>query len=237
MGPEEKKVYRVDIPVRLDIDMVVKRLRLGRNSHRLEAMSRELAEKARELARPEAVYQISDARVIDSNRVDIDGVVFTSRILSKLLCDQDTVIPFIATIGKELDEMRAPPRDMMRNFCLDAIKTVLLVNAVDYLTEYLKENHDIPEAALMNPGELEDWPITQQKQLFTLFGGKEKQIGVSLTSGGAMRPIKSRSGILFPNHTGFLSCQLCTQFRCAGRKAGYDPELVKEFLGASPDTG
>jgi hypothetical protein len=221
----------VDIPVKLDIDTVVKRLRLGRNSRRLETMARELAETARELARPEAVYQISRARVIDSNRVDIDGVVFTSRILSKLLYDQDRVIPFIATIGKELNEMRAPPRDMMINFCLDAIKTVILISAVDYLTEHLKGKHDMPEAALMNPGELEDWPITQQKQLFALFGGEERQIGVSLTSGGAMRPIKSRSGILFPNHTGFLSCQLCTQFRCPGRRAKYDPELVKEYLG------
>jgi hypothetical protein len=237
MGPEGKKVYLLDIPVRLDIDMVVKRLHLGRNSRQLEAMARELAETTRKLAQPRAVYQKSHARVIDSNRVDIDGVIFTSRILSKLLCGQDTVIPFIATIGKELDEMRAPPRDMMRNFCLDAIKTVVLVTAVDYLTEYLKKRHDIHEAALMNPGELEDWPITQQKQLFALFRGEERQIGVTLTTGGAMRPIKSRSGILFPNNTGFLSCQLCTQLQCPGRRAEYDPELVKEYLGTPADGG
>jgi hypothetical protein len=231
MSLQEKKVYRVDIPARLDIEMVVKHLRLGRNSRRLEAMARELAETARTLARPRAVYQISHARVIDSNKVDIDGVVFTSRILSRLLCDQDTVIPFIATIGKELDEMPVPPRDMMRKFCADAIKTVVLITAVDYLTEYLKEKHNIPEAALMNPGELEDWPITQQKQLFALFSGAEKQIGVTLTAGGAMKPVKSRSGLLFPNDTGFLSCRLCTQLQCPGRRAEYDPDLVKEYLG------
>jgi hypothetical protein len=103
--------------------------------------------------------------------------------------------------------------------------------AVDYLTEYLKEKHDMPRVALMNPGELEDWPITEQKQLFTLFGGEEKQIGVTLTAGGAMKPVKSRSGLLFPNDTGFLSCRLCKQFRCPGRKAKYDPRVVKEFLG------
>jgi hypothetical protein len=231
MSSKEKKVYRVDIPVRLDIDMVVKRLQLGMNSRRLEVMARELAETARKLARPFAVYQLSRARVIDNTTVDIDGIVFTSKILSKLLRNRDTVIPFIATIGKELDEMPVTPRDMMRNFCVDAIKTVVLVTAVDYLTEYLKEKHDIPQAALMNPGELEDWPITQQKPLFALFGGTEKQIGVSLTAGGAMKPIKSRSGILFPNDTGFLSCYLCTQTACPGRRAKYDPEMVKEYLG------
>jgi hypothetical protein len=210
---------------------VVRRLRLGRNSsNRLEDIARELAATACSIARPKAVYQISRARVIDNTTVDIDGIVFTSKVLSKLLCNQDKVFPFIATIGKELDEMPVPPRDMLRHFSLDAIKTVILVAAVDYLTEYLKEKYNIPKAALMNPGEIEDWPIAQQRPLFALFGGGEKQIGVSLTTGGAMKPIKSRSGILFPNDTGFLSCQLCTQFQCPGRRAKYDPELQKQYL-------
>jgi hypothetical protein len=231
MSLQEKKVYRVDIPAQLDIEMVIKLLHLGRNTQRLETITRELADTARKLAQPRAVYQISHARVIDGHRVDIDGVVFTSRILSRLLRDQDTVIPFIATIGKELDEMPVPPRDMMRQFCADAIKTVVLVTAVDYLTEYLKEKHDMPRAALMNPGELADWPITEQKQLFALFGGAERQIGVTLTAGGAMKPVKSRSGLLFPNDTGFLACRLCTQFQCPGRKAKYDPRVVQELMG------
>lgn len=230
MNSEKKKVYRVEIPVRLDVDQVVKRLQFGNSSQRVQAMARELAETARDIARPRAVYRIAHARVIDRTSVDIDGIVFTSRILSKLLCNQDTVLPFIATIGEELDEMKAPPRDMLRNFCLDAIKTVMLIAAVDYLTQYLKDKYHIPGIALMNPGELEDWPITEQRPMFALFGGEEKQIGVSLTAGGAMKPIKSRSGIVFPNDTGFLSCQLCTQFECPGRKAGYDPALVKEYL-------
>jgi hypothetical protein len=119
----------------------------------------------------------------------------------------------------------------MRQFCLDTIKTVVLVSSVDYLTEYLKEKQGIPRAALLNPGEITDWSITQQKPLFALFGGAEKKIGVSLTAGGVMKPIKSRSGILFPNDTGFLSCQLCTQLKCPGRRAKYDPELAKEYLG------
>jgi hypothetical protein len=228
---EEKRVYQVEIPFNLDIASVVKRLRLNKTSRRLEEMARELAETARTIARPRAVYQLSHARVIDNATVDIDGIIFTSRVLSKNLLNQDRVIPFIATIGKELDELPIPPRDMMRQFCLDTIKTVVLVSSVDYLTEYLKEKHGIPRAALLNPGEIADWPITQQKPLFALFGGAEKKIGVSLTAGGVMKPIKSRSGILFPNDTGFLSCQLCTQLKCPGRRAKYDPELAKEYLG------
>jgi hypothetical protein len=200
-------------------------------------MARELAESALAIARPKGIYQISHASVIDRETVEIDGVRFTSKVLSKLLYDQDEVVPFIATIGKELDEMPVPPRDMLRQFSLDAIKTVILVGAVDYLTEYVKEKHGIPRAALLNPGELQDWPISQQKPLFELFHGAEKQIGVALTHGSAMKPIKSRSGIIFPNETGFLSCLLCTQFKCPGRRAKYNPELVKEYLGTTKEAG
>jgi hypothetical protein len=236
-NPEEKKVNQLEIPFKLDSESVIKRLRLGKNGNRLEGMARELADMARSVARPKAVYQISHARVIDRATVDIDGVLFKSKVLSKNLRDQDTVYPFIATAGKELDELPIPPRDMMRQFCLDVIKTVILVSAVDYLADYLKEKYAIPQAALMNPGEIEDWPISQQRPLFALFGGAEKQIGVTLSSGGVMKPIKSRSGILFPNETGFLSCRLCTQLKCPGRRAAYDPELVKEYLGTPADTG
>ena len=231
MSPKGKKFYQVEIPISLDTEMVVRRLQLRNNNRRLEEMARELAETAKKIARPRAIYQISHARVIDNASVDIDGVTFSSKVLSKLLCSQDEVVPFIATIGREMDELPIPPRDMLRQFSLDAIKTVVLVGAVDYLTEYIKGKCSISRAALMNPGELLDWPITQQKQLFSLFGGKEKRIGVSLTSGGAMKPIKSRSGIIFPNETGFVSCQLCTQLKCPGRRAKYDPALVKEYLG------
>jgi hypothetical protein len=226
----KKEIYQVEIPVILDVAAVVKRLRFGRTSQRLEEMAFELAETARNIARPRAVYQISHPRVIDNARTDIDGIIFTSKVLNKLLRRQDTVYPFIATVGKELEELPVPRSDMMRQFGLDAIKTVVLVNAVDHLTEYIKEKHNIPRAALLNPGEIEDWHITEQKPLFSLFSDVEKHIGVSLTAGGVMKPIKSRSGIIFPNDTGFLSCQLCTQLKCPGRRAKYDPELQKQYL-------
>jgi hypothetical protein len=213
------------------VEAVVRRMRFGRTSARMEEMALALAATAQQIARPRAVYQVSRSRVIDNTTVDIDGMIFTSRILSRLLQGRNTVIPFVATVGKELDELPVSPKDMMRNFCLDSIKTVVLVGAVDYLAEYVKEKHAMPRAALLNPGELPDWPISEQRPLFSLFNGAGERIGVSLTAGGVMRPIKSRSGIVFPNDTGFLSCQLCTQLTCPGRRAKYDPELVKEYLG------
>jgi hypothetical protein len=227
---KEKEVFQVEIPVVLNVEAVVKRLRMGRIGDRLGDMALELAETAREIARPRAIYRIAHPRIVDNATVDIGGVIFKSKVLNKLLQGSDTVYPFIATIGKELDELPISPQEMMKNFCLDSIKTVVLVNAVDYLAEYVREKYNIPQVALLNPGEIEDWHITQQRPLFSLFKDPQSQIGVSLTAGGVMKPIKSRSGFIFANETGFLSCQLCTQLKCLGRRAKYDPELQKQYL-------
>lgn len=228
---EDKKIYLVEIPVKLDAVTIIERLRLREGNRRMEQMAVEMTEVALAVARPKGIYRVSRARVIDRGTVDIDDVRFTSRALSKCLEDQPAVYPFIATAGKELDELPATPGELMRQYTMDTIKMVVLFGASDYLTDYIKDKHSLNGAAALNPGEFADFPISQQKPLFALFGGTEKQIGVTLTPGGAIKPIKSRSGILFPNETGFLSCRLCTQLKCPGRRAAYDPAAVKEYIG------
>jgi hypothetical protein len=236
---EDKKIYLVDIPLKIDTAAVIKRLKPGaanasmeQMAARMEKTALELAEKALSVAKPKAIYRISRARVIDRNTVDIDGVRFTSRSLSKCLENQPTVFPFIATAGQELDEMPTAPGDLMRQLTLDTIKMVILFNAAEYLTNYIKEKHSPGEVATLNPGEFSDFPISQQKPLFTLFGDEVKQIGVSLTSGSALKPAKSRSGILFPNETGFLSCRLCQMQKCPGRRAAYNQAEVEKYITA-----
>jgi len=226
----KEETYLVDIPLKLDADTVIKSLEFRGSNERLEGIARELIDKACSVARPRAIYMVSRAHPVDRDTVEVDGVRFTSRVLNRLIDSPKTVYPLISTIGPELDELSAPPRDMWQNLCLDTIKTVVLISGIEYLSGYLKEKYSLDGAAYMNPGEIADFPISQQVPLFSLFGGAEKKIGVTLTSGGAMKPTKSRSGIMFPNDTGFLSCQLCTQPKCPGRRAAYNPKLEKEML-------
>ena len=81
----------------------------------------------------------------------------------------------------------------------------------------------------MAPGSLEDWPITQQEELFSLFGKRETAIGVRLTEKCVMVPAKSISGILFPAEVKFESCQLCPRERCFRRRAPYDSSLPSKY--------
>jgi hypothetical protein len=227
---KNKEVYLVDIPVKLNAASVIKHLSFGGSSSRLEGIARELTDMVLAVVRPRAIYMVSQARGIDRETVEVGDVRFTSRIMGKIFDTPRTVYPFITTIGNEVEELPVPSGDMWRQLCLDTIKTLILVSGVEYLSEYIKDKYSLDGIAHMNPGEIEDWPITQQKPLFSIFRGAEKQIGVTLTKGGAMKPVKSRSGILFPDNTGFLSCRFCTQPKCPGRRAAYSPEHVMEYL-------
>jgi hypothetical protein len=81
----------------------------------------------------------------------------------------------------------------------------------------------------MSPGSLKDWPITEQKILFSSLGDVESAVGVRLTGSFLMIPRKSVSGIYFPTEIPFLSCQLCPREKCPSRQAAYDRKLVAKY--------
>lgn len=227
---DSKQVHQLDIPPDIEIPPGFKLPTFHGARERLDAVADEMMEKVREIARPKAVYTTANVDCEGRDGVDIDGVRFSSRILNKKICHLDTVYPFITTVGKELDDFRVPSHEMWQSFILDSLKTLMLISAADYVTEHIRKQFGLSEVALMNPGELKDWPIEQQLPLFQLFNGKEKAIGVTVSKGGAMRPLKSRSGIIFPDNTGFVSCRCCTQENCPGRRAPYDVKLVDELI-------
>jgi hypothetical protein len=226
-----ERVFSLDIPAKLDIEALMKRLRIKEGNARLEKITRELAEKALAAARPKGIFRVSHAKVIDRGTVEIDGIRFTSRALSKCLEGQNTIYPLIATAGQELDDLPVEHGNLMQQFTLDTVKMVILFSASEHLTDYIKNKHKLGGAATLNPGEFNDFPLSQQKPLFEIFGKAASQIGVSLTPGGSIKPTKSRTGILFPNETGFLSCRLCTQVKCPGRRAAYDASEFEKYVG------
>jgi hypothetical protein len=76
---------------------------------------------------------------------------------------------------------------------------------------------------------LEDWPIEEQRPLFSILGDVEGSIGVRLNQSLLMIPGKSLSGIYFPTEIPFYSCQLCPRKSCPSRKASYDERLAREY--------
>lgn len=217
------------IPVTLEADGAMKWLGIQGRDESIKRMVRELIETTRAVARPKAVYGVSRVDNRGQDSLDIDGIRFTSRILRINLDKANRVFPYVASCGQEMEKIPLPDDDLLRAYCLDVIKTLVLVGAVAHLASYLTRRYQLGKLSQMNPGSLESWSITQQKELFSLLGDVDDAIGVTLTEGLTMVPIKSASGIYFPTETEFENCQLCPMEKCIGRRAPYDPDLVKQY--------
>jgi len=220
-----------NIPVNLEREKIIERLRLDHGGKQIVEMVQELIDVVVSTARPKAVYKVSYVDNNNGNSVDIDGIKFSSRVLCANLNKVERVFPYIATCGTELDRVPLPSEDVLRAFCLDTIQTMVLGVAINYLADHVKQKYILGQMSHMNPGSLEDWPITQQRELFSLFGDVEGLIGVRLTQDYVMRPLRSSSGIYFPTEIRFESCQLCPREKCIGRRATYDSNLVRKYLG------
>jgi len=219
-----------DIPVHLDVEQVLKELHLNERKEQFDVV-RKLVEIANSVIQPKVIYEISYVDNKNEDRVDIGGIKFTSRVLRINLDKVGKVFPFIMTIGKELEDRMASFDNLLEQYYLDEIGNVALGLIGNYLEEHLKREYRMGQLSSMYPGmgDLQDWPIAQQEQLFSLFGNVEELIGVKLTPSMLMIPRKSESGIYFPTEVEFLSCQICSRERCKERHAPYNKELAESY--------
>jgi hypothetical protein len=188
-----------------------------------------LFQTAKKLITPRAAYGV---RYIDEKLDDavvIDGICFRSRVLRKNLEMVGRVFPYVVTIGPGLEGKADASQDLLNKYYLDAIGNIALIKARKYLEDELRARFAMEGLSFMSPGSLKDWPIEEQRSLFSLLEGVEHAIGVQLNDSLLMIPRKSVSGIYFPTTTTFYSCQLCPRKHCEGRKAAYNEELAGKY--------
>jgi hypothetical protein len=157
-----------------------------------------------------------------------------SKVLRANLDEVERVFPYVATCGQELDAISIESDDIFGQFCRDTLKEMALRAAMAHLVTHLKGAYSLETLVSMNPGsgDINVWPIEQQRELFAFLGDAPESIGVVLTDSCLMVPNKSVSGLFYPSEDGFQSCQLCHRERCPGRRAPFDPHLWEERLGS-----
>jgi hypothetical protein len=210
-----------NIPLSLEPKDIARRLRMDPARPGFAVVS-EVVGLARSLIHLKAIYDISYIGVKEPETVEIDDVIFRSRVLRHNLERAQKVYPFIMTAGPELERTAASLGDLLRQYYLEEMANIVLEQAGDWLAEKLARRWGFSGLSCMSPGSLEDWPITEQPKLFSLFGDTETSVGVKLTDSLLMVPRKSISGILFPSEEGFVSCRLCPRENCPSRKADYE---------------
>jgi len=223
-----------EIPFNLDIADLQQRLRIKPDSEDAAEL-RDLAEEACRIAKPKALYKESYVEARGSNTVTLDGVTFTSSALRANLDSVERVFPYVATCGREVDEIILPAQDVLRRYWLDTIKAELLAFSRRHLSTHLDKKYALSKTATMSPGsgDATVWPIEQQRLLFSLLGDVQELIGVTLTDNCLMHPVKSVSGIRFPTEISFQSCQLCHREDCPSRCAPFDQALWESTQGST----
>ncbi len=156
-----------------------------------------------------------------------------SKVLRSNLAEVERVFPYVATCGRELDTIPIEADDIFGQFCRDTIKEMALHLALAHLVDHLKQAYALETLVTMNPGsgDVNVWPIEQQKELFAFFGNVPESIGVVLTDSCLMVPNKTVSGLFYPSEDGFQSCQLCHKEKCPNRRAPFDPHRWEEKIG------
>lgn len=212
-----------DFTVSLPEDKMIERLCLTEEED-IQLMLEKRA-KALELARPKALYGLCDVGNIGEDSAVIDGTPFESEILAGNLREAGAhkVFAYVVTCGTEVDEWSHLEQDYFVALWLDMLKEMILGEARIQFIDRLRERYGFQKLASMSPGSgnLDTWPIAQQKPLFGLLGDVEGDIGVQLTDGFLMLPTKSVSGILYPSDAEFITCSLCRRENCQSRRAPY----------------
>jgi len=217
-----------DIPVSIDPLRVRRALRLPADESGA-AVVRDLLALARPHIHARALFRDAFIDRREDAEIEIEGLVFQSRVLRRNLDNKERVFPYLVTVGEELEKAASKEDDLFRQYALEMIADLSLDSAADHLEADIRERFGIDKLSAMSPGSLEDWPIEQQKPLFRLLGETEKRLGVRLSDSLLMIPRKSVSGILFPAEESFSSCRLCPRPHCHGRRAAFDPALRKAY--------
>jgi hypothetical protein len=211
-------------PTEIDLAALMAALRVREGSDD-EAELGGMAAEIQAAAHPKAIYSMAFIEASEEDHVVVDGTRFTSRILRVNLADTHRCFPFVCTSGREAEAWAEAQTGFMRRFWADALNQAVLHAAVLSLQKHLRERFELGPLSMMNPGSLADWPLREQRALFSLLGSVQEAIGVGLTNSLLMVPTKSVSGIFFPAEESFASCQLCPREACPNRRAPYDAEL------------
>ena len=204
---------------------IFKNLRVKKNSNN-EGLVLELVEEARRISRPRAMYTITGIEKRDDTGLVLGGIRMESRVMRVNLSDVQRAFPYLTTSGREMFEWTQAKDDLLEKYYAEEISQMALQAAGDTLLSHLQETYQLGKTSSMNPGSLEDWPITAQTSLFKLLGNPEQAIGVKLLDSMLMIPNQTVSGIHFVSESGFSNCELCPRDDCSHRRDPYDQNLL-----------
>ena len=223
----------LDIAPSLELDVVARHLG-GRRKRDLSNSTRVKIEKnsriLEDLTETHLFYREREIERKGPGWVGIkDGPVFRSRKLALALGKSKRLIVFVITIGPRVDEQIRNYMDEgfgSKGFILDALGSAAVENMVErFHKDSDRKLREEGKAATLrfSPGYC-DWPVTEQKKLFSLLPAGE--LKVSLTESCLMIPRKTVSGVFgivdlkdILGERPYNPCLDCGNDRCSARRS------------------
>ncbi len=216
-------VIRQDISWQVDKARLLRKLRLADDpaDEDYQVFTKMLAE-AQAIARPKFAFAVAAVTDKYATGVEVEGVRIDSELVRTNLAKTFRIIPYLATCGTELEQWSLQYDDFLENYWADELKNQALRQAIQTMRQTIKSSFfKGQDMSQMSPGSLAQWPISGQKELFTLMQEALPVLGIKLTESYLMLPAKSVSGFHFSSEHHFENCALCPMPACPERRALY----------------
>ena len=156
-----KTVIIDDIAFDPEVEGLKRGLHIEEGSEDERDFDRMLAE-ARSLARPKTIFGQAFVEPAGPDRVVVDGVEFKSRVLRVNLEGRRRSVVFAASSGMEMETWAASyASDDLMSYWADTVCEAALRCARERFGRTMKETMGFEKFSTMNPGSLEDWPVSQ----------------------------------------------------------------------------
>lgn len=154
----------------------------------------------------------------DKNCVVTEFGHIASPAFCKLAIEAEKVVYGVVTAGEEMDTLLHSSEDMVDSMVYDAIGSVIVEQSVDVMRAQLVD-HKQPYISLpFSPGYC-DYPLQEQKTIFTALGGSPLGIQYHPDS-FMMTPVKTISFVAATGQKPLNTspCSLCTLKKCRMRR-------------------
>ncbi|WP_287588999.1 vitamin B12 dependent-methionine synthase activation domain-containing protein [Candidatus Borrarchaeum sp.] len=215
------------IPIDLDARDLIRTLK---NRRMKETKVVPLIEDCRRLIEPTTVYTLLKVTSIKKDEIQLESeYILKSSILGEVLKVNQTVVPYIVTIGPGLEKKASEETksSILRGFIMECIADYAVEKAAAYVRSLMKEKLGSTISNFTpgsGTGKLFD--IKQQEVIFQILN-PTGTIGVHLTPSFLMIPRKSLSGIFAATPEEYFACQYCPR-TCEYRKKSFSGESLTQ---------
>lgn len=225
-------ILKTDIPFEIDVSSIRENLEAEGESIPVASLER-LAEEAKAVGRPKFLIHPEPVSEVGEDTVRLGDHTFTSRAMAFHFSGLKRVFPYLVTAGTEMadwvDSLPEPEKSYG-----DRMAEAGLGAALSAVEGEIRDRFGIESFARINPGSLVDWALEEQRILFSLLEDGGDRIGVTLAKSLLMFPLKSGSGIVFKDDTGFTTCRLCQVSGCRLRRAPFESGRYERDYGTAP---